>query len=168
MHGKKRLVQGIGVGKTAGGSACDFNAGGGQNVAEHQAQATAYGTAVYGLFQGMMCGRLAPAQIGFVDDVVMHQCGRLKHFNGAGQVDHGVTPIRRHVAGKNIEGVQCEQRTQSFASLAGGGGLVHNLFHHRFQGVGNLVGGGGGSQFPHQLNDAWLDDFAVVSSCAHA
>ena len=72
MHGKKRLVQGIGVGKTAGGPACDFNAGGGQNVAEHQAQATAYGTAVYGLFQGTVCGRPAPAQIGFVDDVVMH------------------------------------------------------------------------------------------------
>ena len=72
---------------------------------------------------------------------------------------------RRQVAGTLSGG---EQRTQSFASLAGGGGLVHNLFHHRFQGVGNLVGGGGGSQFPHQLNDAWLDDFAVVSSCAHA
>ena len=128
------------------------------------------GATVHSLFKSTVRGRFAAAQIGFVDDVVMHQGSGLKYFYGTREISHGVTHIRSRAAGlghQSIEGIQGQQRPQSFASLAGGCGLIDDLCHHGFQGVGYLIGIRGGSQLTHQLYDARFDDCKVVSSCPH-
>ena len=65
-----------------------------------------------------MSGRLATAQIGIVDDVVMHQRAGLKHFDRACQIQHRIHITFRHILRRErTERIQRQQRPQTFAAL---------------------------------------------------
>jgi len=61
----------------------DVHACRGQHVAEHDAQAMADGLAMRTSGECAMRRRLATAQIGIIDDVIMHQRTGLEHFHRA-------------------------------------------------------------------------------------
>ena len=106
------------MGEQGSGLVDDVDAHRGQQIAEHKPKSTADGRASRIGLQRAVSTRLATAQVGIVDEVVVHQCGGLEHLKRAGDVEHGVARIGMAV--ERIVGGEHQQRAQSFATFAAG------------------------------------------------
>ncbi len=171
MHGEERAHRRLGLIERVGGVAGDGHGCRGEQVSQHDAEplADAVGARLIGgdILERAVRGGLAAAQIGIVDDVVMHQGCGLEHLDRTCHVDDGLADravaIGVRLLLRCIVGREGEQGSQPLASLAGSQGLACHGVHDGGAGAGN-----GGvrwvrSVFGYQLLDAWFEDYGVCS-----
>ena len=109
-----------------------------------------------------MRGRPAAAQIGVINDVVVHQGSGLEHLNRAGQIQHRVEiGLLSGISGECAEGIQRQQRAQPFAAFAGRDRLTGHRIGDVFAGGSHRIVGMRRDEILHQFDNAGLDLFQI-------